>query len=116
MIDIQELTFTYKDESKPALRDISLSVPDGAFVGVIGPAGAGKTTLARTISGVIPHHYTGDFYGSVKVDGLDTVDTALTDLSRQVGMVFQDVDSQIISPMVEDNLRTFLPTFGIEAN
>ncbi len=113
MIDIQELSFTYQGESAPALRDISLSVPDGAFVGVIGPAGAGKTTLARAISGVIPHHYTGDFYGSVKVNGLDTVDAALTDLSRQVGMVFQDVDSQIISSVVEDELLYGLENFGV---
>ena len=113
MIDIQELTFTYQGESKPALREISLSVPDGAFVGVIGPAGAGKTTLARAISGVIPHHYNGDYYGSVKVDGLDTVDTHLTDLSRLVGMVFQDVDSQIISSVVEDELLYGLENFGV---
>ena len=113
MIDIQELTFTYQGESNPALREISLSVPDGAFVGVIGPAGAGKTTLARAISGVIPHHYAGDYYGSVKVDGLDTVDTALTDLSRLVGMVFQDVDSQIISSVVEDELLYGLENFGV---
>ena len=113
MIDIQELTFTYQGESKPALRDISLSVPDGSFIGVIGPAGAGKTTLARAVSGVIPHHYNGDYYGSVKVDGLDTVDTPLTDLSRLVGMVFQDVDSQIISSVVEDELLYGLENFGI---
>ncbi|MBR3739992.1 MAG: ATP-binding cassette domain-containing protein [Clostridia bacterium] len=113
MIDIRELTFTYQGESKPALREISLSVPDGAFVGVIGPAGAGKTTLARVISGVIPHHYNGDYYGSVKVDGLDTVDTPLTDLSRLVGMVFQDVDSQIISSVVEDELLYGLENFGV---
>ena len=113
MIDIQELTFTYKGESKPALREISLSVSDGAFVGVIGPAGAGKTTLARAVSGVIPHHYNGDYYGSVKVDGLDTVDTPLTDLSRLVGMVFQDVDSQIISSVVEDELLYGLENFGV---
>ena len=113
MIDIQELTFTYKDEKKPALRNITLTVPDGSFVGVIGPAGAGKTTLARAVSGVIPHHYSGDYYGSVKVDGLDTVETALTDLSRLVGMVFQDVDSQIISSVVEDELLYGLENFGV---
>ena len=113
MIDIQELTFTYQGESKPALRDITLTVPDGAFVGVIGPAGAGKTTLARAVSGVIPHHYTGDYYGSVRVDGRDTVETSLTDLSRLVGMVFQDVDSQIISSVVEDELLYGLENFGV---
>ena len=113
MIDIRELSFTYKDEKNPALKEINLSVPDGAFVGVIGPAGAGKTTLARAISGVVPHHYTGDYYGSVRVDGKDTVDTPLTDLSRIVGMVFQDVDSQIISSVVEDELLYGLENFGV---
>ena len=100
MIEIQDLSFTYKGEEKPALQEIRLSVPDGGFLGVIGSAGAGKTTLARVISGMIPHHYTGDFYGSATVNGMDTFETSLPDLSRLVGMVFQEVDSQIISPMV----------------
>ena len=113
MINIQDLSFTYKDETKPALAEVSLTVPDGGFLGVIGPAGAGKTTLARAITGMIPHHYTGDFYGSVRVNGLDTVDTPIQDLSRQVGIVFQDVDSQIISPLVEDELLYGLENFGI---
>ena len=113
MIDIQDLTFTYKDEPAPALSGISLTVTDGAFLGIIGPAGAGKTTLIRAVSGVIPHHYTGDYYGSVRVNGLDTVDTPLTDLSRLVGMVFQDVDSQIISSVVEDELLYGLENLGV---
>ena len=113
MIDIQSLTFTYQDEKKPALNDVSLTVPEGGFVGIIGPAGAGKTTLARAISGVIPHHYPGDYYGAVTVNGLDTVDTPLTDLSRIIGMVFQDVDSQIISSVVEDELLYGLENFGV---
>ena len=113
MIEIQELTFIYKGEKQPALQDIRLTVPEGGFLGVIGPAGAGKTTLARAVSGMIPHHYTGDYYGSVKVNGMDTVDTSLEDISRLVGMVFQDVDSQIISPVVEDELLYGLENFGI---
>jgi len=113
MIEIQDLTFTYKGEEKPALQDIRLSVPEGGFLGVIGPAGAGKTTLARAVSGMIPHHYTGDYYGSVRVGGMDTVETRLEDISRLVGMVFQDVDSQIISPMVEDEMLYGLENFGI---
>ncbi len=113
MIRISDLSFTYKDEKQPALKNISLTVPDGGFLGVIGPAGAGKTTLARAIGGIVPHHYPGDFYGSVVVNGLDTVDSSLLDLSRQVGMVFQDVDSQIISPLVEDELLYGLENFGV---
>ena len=113
MITIQDLTFTYKDETKPALKEICLTVPEGGFLGVIGPAGAGKTTLARAVTGMIPHHYPGDFYGSVAVNGLDTVDTPILDISRLVGMVFQDVDSQIISPLVEDEMLYGLENFGV---
>ncbi|MCR4877541.1 MAG: ATP-binding cassette domain-containing protein, partial [Clostridiales bacterium] len=65
MISIEDLTFTYKSGDSPALKDICLNVPEGGFLGVIGPAGAGKTTLARAVSGMIPHHYTGDYYGRV---------------------------------------------------
>ena len=113
MIQIQDLSFTYKGENKPALQEIRLAVPDGGFLGIIGPAGAGKTTLARTLTGMIPHHYAGDFYGSVTVNGKDTFETTLPELSRLVGMVFQDVDSQIVSPMVEDELLYGLENFGV---
>ncbi len=113
MIQFQDVSFTYKGENKPALQEIRLSVPDGGFLGIIGPAGAGKTTLARAVTGMIPHHYAGDFYGSLTVNGLDTVDASINDISRMVGMVFQDVDSQIISPVVEDELLYGLENFGI---
>ena len=113
MIQIQDFSFTYKSGGTPALQEISLTVPDGGFLGVIGPAGAGKTTLARAIAGMIPHHYQGDFYGSVTVNGLDTVDSSILDLSRLVGTVFQDVESQIISPLVEDEMLYGLENFGV---
>lgn len=113
MIQIQDFSFTYKNGENPALQEVSLTVPEGGFLGIIGPAGAGKTTLARAIAGIIPHHYPGDFYGSVTVNGLDTVDSKIVDLSRLVGMVFQDVESQIISPLVEDELLYGLENFGV---
>lgn len=113
MIEIRDLTYTYKDEKKPALREVSLTVPEGGFLGVIGPAGAGKTSLVRAVSGMIPHLYLGDFYGSVKVNGTDTFETTLPEISRLVGTVFQDVDSMLISPVVEDELLYGLENFGV---
>ena len=113
MIEIDGLTYQYDGAQTPALKDISLKIGDGSFTGIIGHAGAGKTTLAGAISGIIPHSCKGDFYGSVKIDGHDTVDSRLTDISRLVGTVFQDVDSQIISSVVEDELLYGMENFGI---
>ena len=113
MIELQTLTFRYAGAERDALCNLSLTVPDGSFLGVIGPAGAGKTTLAHCIGGIIPHAVRGDFYGAVRVDGLDTADNRLTDLSRIVGTVFQDVESQIVSSVVEDELLYGLENFGV---
>ena len=113
MIELQSLTFRYAGSDRDALSDLTLTIPDGAFLGVIGPAGAGKTTFAHCLSGIIPHAFRGDFYGAVRVDGMDTADTRLTDLSRLVGTVFQDVESQIISSVVEDELLYGLENFGV---
>ena len=102
MIEISQLSFRYREGADPILKGIDLSIPDGAFVGVTGAAGSGKSTLTYAINGIIPHCYPGDFYGSVRVDGVDTCEVSLTDISRLVGSVCQDIDSQMVSSVVED--------------
>ncbi len=85
----------------------------GEFVGVIGPSGAGKSTLAAALSGAIPHHYRGELYGAVYVDGKDTCDVTLTDISQVVGSVLQDIDAQMVASVVEDELLFGLENFGM---
>ena len=92
---------------------MNLTIPDGAFVGITGAAGSGKSTLTYALNGIIPHCYPGDFYGEVLIDGLDTVDTDLTELSRLVGSVCQDIDSQMVSSVVEDEMLYGLENFGV---
>ena len=113
MIEIQELTFKYTGAKKNALDKISLEIEKGGFVGIIGESGAGKTTLCNCINGLIPHHYTGDFYGSVKVDGNDTFEIDAGKLALKVGSVFQDIESQITGYFVEDEILFGLENFGI---
>ena len=115
MINMQQLSFRYESAQDNALNDISLHIPRGEFLGIIGPSGAGKSTLLSVISGVIPHHYTGDFYGACVVDGMDTVEVTPTDLSRVVGSVFQDIDAQMVSSMVEVEVLFALENFGVPA-
>lgn len=113
MIEIENLTFQYTDGQKPALNNIDLTIGDGDFVGIIGNSGAGKTTLIYALSGVVPHHFTGDFYGAVRVDGMDTVEVKPEVLARTVGSVFQDVDAQMVTTVVEDELMFGLENFGV---
>ncbi len=116
MIEIKELTFKYSGSKKNALENVSLTIEKGDFVGLIGESGAGKTTLCACINGLIPHHYTGDFYGSVKIQGTDTFDIEPGKLALKVGSVFQDVDSQLVSFFVEDEILFGLENFGIPKN
>ncbi len=116
MIELQELTFKYAGAKKNALDKISLEIEKGGFIGIIGESGAGKTTLCNCINGLIPHHYTGDFYGSVKVDGTDTFDINAGKLALKVGSVFQDIESQITGYFVEDEILFGLENFGIPAD
>ena len=82
-------------------------------MGITGAAGSGKSTLTYAFNGIIPHCYPGDFYGSVIIDGLDTCEASLTDISRLVGSVCQDVDSQMVSSVVEDEVLYGLENFGV---
>lgn len=113
MVNIEHLSFTYKQGSCKALDDISVVIEPGDFLGIIGESGAGKTTLGHCINGVIPHHCQGDYYGQVLLDGKDSFQLALTDISRMVGTVGQDVDSSMVAAVVEDELLYGLENFGI---
>lgn len=113
MIQFKDFSFRYKGGDTPALQDISMTIGDGAFVGIIGNSGAGKSTLTYTLSGIIPHHFDGDFYGSITVNGLDTVEVKPEQLAQFVGEVFQDIDSQMVSSVVEDEILFGMENFGI---
>lgn len=114
MIEIRGLSFRYAGESRDALHNIDMTVEDGDFIGVTGPSGAGKTTLTQALSGLVPHRRAGDFFGSVTVNGVDTVDSSLTALALQVGSVFQDIDSQMVAGQVEDEILFGLENFGVD--
>ncbi|MBP7175759.1 MAG: ABC transporter ATP-binding protein [Thermoclostridium sp.] len=113
MITIDGLTFQYKNSRKNALENISLTIRDGDFLGIIGESGAGKTSFIRAINGIIPHHMPGDYYGSVKIDGEDTFDVTPSTISLKVGTVFQDIDSQMISSVVEDEILFGLENYSV---
>lgn len=113
MIEIKNLTYKYPNSSVNALEKINLNIEKGDFVGIIGESGAGKSSLTRCINALIPHHYKGDYYGSTKINGIDTFDIKPGKLALTVGSVFQDIDSQMVSIFVEDEILFGLENFGI---
>ena len=116
MIEFKDFSFRYKssDEAAPfALENINMTIQDGEFVGITGNSGAGKSTLTYAVAGLVPHHFEGDFYGSVTVNGLDTVEVKPEALAKYVGEVFQDIDSQMVASVVEDELLFGLENFGV---
>lgn len=113
IIELRDVSFSYGASERLALHDINLSIDEGAFIGIIGPSAAGKSTLASVLSGAIPHHYPGRFYGEALVAGIDTCKATLTDIARVVGSVLQDIDAQMVASVVEDEILFGLENFGV---
>ena len=72
MVRIEGLTFTYPGAETPVLKNICTEIEQGDFLAVIGNNGCGKSTLCKTLNGLIPHFLAGDMDGTVDVDGMDT--------------------------------------------
>jgi len=113
IVEVSGLTFRYRRATQPAIRDVSLTVVAGEVVLVAGPSGCGKSTLIRAINGLIPHAYSGDLEGSVRIDGQSTTELKLRDLARTVGTVLQDPAKQIVGATVESELAFGPENFGV---
>ena len=102
-VEIDDLTYTYPGAPQPTLRDISLQIPKGDFLAVVGNNGCGKSTLCKALNGLIPHFITGTMEGSVRVCGLNTLESDVGVLAQKVGYVYQDFENQIVRPTVLDD-------------
>lgn len=109
-VDIRAVSFTYQGGTQ-ALNDLSLAVPAGQFVALIGPNGGGKSTLARHLNGLLRPQR-----GSVAIHGQPTAKRAVSDLAREVGYVFQNPDHQIFAPTVRDEISFGLRNLGLRGD
>ena len=97
------------NEDHEALRDVSLEIPAGAFVAVLGANGSGKSTLARHLNALLLPSS-----GTCLVDGMDTRDESQWWKIRQkVSMVFQNPDNQLIAAVVEDDVAFGPENLGV---
>jgi energy-coupling factor transport system ATP-binding protein len=110
VIDLEGVSVTYDGASAPSLRDVDLHVPEGELCLVVGPTGTGKTTLLRTVNGLVPHATGGTLHGRVTVAGRDTRTHPPRDLADVVGVVGQDPLAGMVTDVVEEELA-----YGMES-
>ena len=101
VIEIRELSFTYKDQTQgKALDSIDLEISPGEFLMILGPSGAGKSTLAYCLNGIIPNMMRGSYEGKVILNGRETASQPVSQMARDIGLVFQDFENQLFSTNV----------------
>lgn len=118
MITVRDLSWQYEplvDGGKPvdSLKHVSFDIKSGSFVGVIGPTGAGKSTLCMALAGIIPNLADGTMTGLVEVNGMNTSRHSVSALSERIGYVQQDPEAQLFCASVEDEIAFPLENRGI---
>ncbi len=104
VIQFNNFGYQYNAQAEPTLCGIDLTIYKGEKVLIAGPSGSGKSTLAHCINGLIPFSYVGEITGSLKINGKETRDMSLFEISKTVGTVLQDSDAQFVGLTVAEDI------------
>lgn len=103
LIEVKNVKYAYNhtsDDAVIAINDVSFSIEEGEFVALVGHNGSGKSTLAKMLNGLIV-----PLDGDVLVDSMNTRDdNNLFDIRKQIGVVFQNPDNQMVATIIEDDV------------
>lgn len=115
VIEFKNVTYTYPLTTEPAIRDLTLSIEEGKFYGIIGENGSGKTTFCNIIRGFAPSFYKGDLQGEVLINGMVITDYEEGQLALTIGYVFQNPFNQIsgVKDTVFEEVAFGLENFGV---
>jgi energy-coupling factor transport system ATP-binding protein len=113
-VQIKDLKYRYRGEKEIALNGISLDIPRGEFLVIMGASEAGKSTLAASFNGLIPHYMKGKMKGEVIIQGVNTQESSVPKLAENVGIVFQDFEAQLFSTNVELEIAFGPENFAVE--
>lgn len=106
-VAIEHVTFRYRLDGPEVLKDVSLRVPAGQMLGIVGPSGSGKSTLTKLVQRLyVPES------GRVLIDGVDLAVVDVAWLRRQVGVVLQE--NVLFNRSIRDNIALGDPSWPIE--
>lgn len=111
-LQVKHLNYWYHS-GKQILKDVTFELDAGDVLGITGMNGSGKSTLCYCLCGIIPHYMHGIMEGNVFVNGRDTREMQLGEIAKEIGIVFQDPNLQIMMPTVEDELAFGLENRGV---
>ena len=104
IISFKDFSFQYNAQKNPTLKHINLDIYEGQKILICGASGSGKSTVGNCINGLIPFSYNGKIEGSLTVDGLETKNSSIFELSTRVGTVLQDPDGQFVGLTVGEDI------------
>ena len=104
MIKVKDLKFKYQGANEYALDNVSVTIPRGSYVAILGHNGSGKSTFSKLISGLYK-----PTSGEIYIDGIMIKKNSLRDIRKKIGIIFQNPDNKFIGSTVEDDLA-----FGLE--
>jgi energy-coupling factor transporter ATP-binding protein EcfA2 len=101
---LKDVSYKYPRSTDYVLSNINLEIHPGEFLGLIGPTGAGKSTLCLALNGIVPQFFGGRFFGSAHIDDLDTTEHPISTFARFVSQVFEDPETQLVATSVENEI------------
>lgn len=110
---MENVTYYYPEKEEAALVDICARIQEGEFIFLTGPSGCGKSSLLRALSGLLPDYYGGSFGGEIRFDGRSLGRWDKRQLARNIGLVFQDPEQQLVMTSVEQEIAFGLENLGI---
>ena len=116
MISFKNFSFKYNNVVDKTLKNIDLTINKGEKVLIVGPSGSGKSTLSHCINGLIPFSYNGEIEGELIIDNIKPYEESLSDVSKKVGTILQDQDSQFIGLSVGEDVAFNFENNAMELN
>ncbi|OLS12742.1 MAG: ABC transporter-like protein [Promethearchaeota archaeon CR_4] len=105
MIVLDNVSFRYSNDTAWVLKNNSLRIDQGEYIAILGQNGAGKSTLVRLLNGLLR-----PTQGNVYINGMNTSNSSVAELAREVGLVFQNPDHQLFAQTVRDELQFSVKT------